>query len=112
MNMQKAAVYLIFLSGFELCIAQISGKKFDNLIDQAVALSEQALYKANFEEALKLTATQNAGSYESAFLELAGDIYFKQGDNEKALVAYSSAKDKSDVPSENLEMKYYNLLEK
>jgi predicted negative regulator of RcsB-dependent stress response len=65
-----------------------------------------------FDDALKLAAAKNPGNYESAFQELAGDIYFKQSENQKAFLAYSKAKEISEQPSEELEMKYYNLLEK
>ena len=65
-----------------------------------------------YDEALKIATSRNVGSYEAAYQELAGDIYFKQGEHQKAFSAYSKAKDASEQPSDELEMKYYNLLEK
>jgi len=65
-----------------------------------------------FDEALKLTAVKAGDSYRSAFQELAGDIYFKKGDRKLAFEAYSNARDASEEPSEDLQMKYYNLLDK
>lgn len=65
------------------------------------------------DEALKIAeANLAAKGYEGAFLELAGDIYFYQGNKEKALDAYAKARELTETPSEQLNMKYFNLLSK
>lgn len=63
------------------------------------------------DDALKIAeANINGKGYESAFLELSGDIYFYKDEKEKALNAYTKARELTDKPSESLNMKYYNLL--
>ena len=44
--------------------------------------------------------------------ELMGDIYFQQGNRELAFQAYAKAKESTEEPSEDLQMKYYDLLPK
>ncbi len=65
-----------------------------------------------YEAALKIAQMKKLGSYQAAYDELAGDIYVRQGENQKALDAYSAARTASEQVSDELDMKYYNLLEK
>jgi len=65
-----------------------------------------------YDEALKLAEANKSEAYTSAFQELAGDIYFQQGNRELAFQAYSKAKESTEEPSEDLQMKYYDLLTK
>lgn len=75
-------------------------------------LARVLLAAEKYDDALKLADVKTEGSYMAAFQELVGDIYYQQGKTELAFEAYAKAKDASEQPSEDLQMKYYNLLAK
>lgn len=77
----------------------------------SLRLTRVLLAQDKLDAALVLASTKDAGTYESAFNELRGDILLKQGNVEGATKAYKSAMDKlSGGTDQSLEMKYYNLL--
>ncbi len=79
----------------------------------SLRLARVMVENQELDEALKIAeANKKAKGYEGAFLELIGDIHFYKGDKEKAVEAYSQARNLTEKPSENLDMKYYNLLSK
>jgi len=78
----------------------------------SLRLGRLLLATGQHEAALKISQIKNPGSYQAAYDELAGDIYLAQGEKAKALAAYGAARDGSEQVSEELNMKYYNLLEK
>ncbi len=73
-------------------------------------LARVLLANGQLEEALKVSMVKNTGSYEAVFLEIQGDVYFAQGDSKKAFEAYRQARDKTEQPSEALDLKYFDLL--
>lgn len=78
----------------------------------SLRLGRLLLAIGDHDAALKIAQIKNPGSYQAGYDELAGDIYVAQGDKSKALTAYRSARERSEQVSDELDMKYYNLLEK
>jgi len=111
----QSAKYSVEKGDFDAAAAELKSIIDRNPSDSIHILAKMRLARVllasqQYAEALRLIEGKNLGIYEADFNELAGDIYMQQGESENAFIAYAKAKDLSDTPSENLEMKYYNLL--
>ena len=113
-NLQLAKYYALDgnLSEAEAALRKVldSGPNKNIKLITTLRLTRVIVAQERYDDALKLIDTTEAGSYESAFLELKGDVFYQKGDEGKALEAYSAARDASTEESFDLNMKYYNLL--